>query len=462
MPLKILLLRSIILVLNGLENQCGIVLAKKHGNIYTIWGGPQPLVVLSGLQAIKEALVKHSENFSQRPVTPFFNVAAKEKGIVFSNGHTWKQQRKFGVATMRKLGMEKKSVQSQIQEEARHLVETFASAKGQPLDPLFPITYSVSSVISVLVFGHRFSAEDEEFIKLAKASAHGVRFVGSFFHLMYEMFPWLMKHITWPYKKAFASVDVVLSHVRKETEEHRAHQALQEPRDFIDYYLLQMEKSKNDPTSTYDDGNMFQCISDIFTGGTETTATALQWLVLLMVIHQDIQEKVQKEIEEAFGSSQSIGYEDRKELPYTFAVIHEGMRFKCFILAGHPRQCGEDVNILGSLIPKGSTVVPDIHSVLYDPKLWETPHKFNPNHFLDKDGKFVDREEFLLYGAGARVCPGKVMAKIELFLFFTSLLRAFTFKLPEGVKEVNTEPVLGFTMAPHHYKLCAVPRYSES
>ncbi|XP_054838715.1 cytochrome P450 2C25-like [Eublepharis macularius] len=436
--------------------------AKTYGSIFTIWAGCQPLVILSGFEAVKEGLVKHSEMLSGRLVTPFYKAVTKEKGIIFSNGHTWKQQRKFVIVTLRKLGLGKKGVENQIQEEAKQLVETFARANGQPIDPSLPITNSVSNVICALVFGHRYSVDDEDFLKLMKAIETGVTFGGSFFHLLYEGIPWLMKHISWPYKKAFGAVDVVLSYARKETEKHRRQLAEHDPRDFIDYYLLQMEKSKNDPTSTYDDENLAQCISDLFIAGSDTSSYTLLWALLLVMTHPDIQEKIQKEIEDAFGSSQLIGYQGRKNVPYTFAAIHEIQRFKCILSAGNPRVSVQDGNVLGSFIPKGTTVVPDIPSVCYDPKLWETPQKFNPNHFLDKNGHFVDREEFLLFSAGARVCPGKELAKMELFIFLTNLLRAFTFKLPEGVTEVNTEPVLGLTMPPHHYKLCAIPRLSNS
>ncbi|XP_077204316.1 cytochrome P450 2C3-like [Paroedura picta] len=436
--------------------------AKEYGNIYTVWVGSTPVVILSGFHAMKEGLIKHSEVFSGRPVTPFYQAIVNEKGIVFSNGHTWKQQRKFGIATMQKLGMGKESVQSQIEDEARQLMETFARTKGQPTDPSLPIFNSLCNVICALVFGHRYSVDDEEFLKLLDAMEYNMKFGGTFFHLMYEVLPGLMKHIRWPYKAVFNAVDVVLSHAMKETEAHRAQLAVHDPRDFIDYYLLQMEKSKNDPTSTYDDANLFQCISDLFTGGTDTTSATLQWALLLMVTHPDIQEKVQKELEDAFGSSQNISYQDRKKVPYTFAVIHEIQRFKCILLTGNPRLCMQDVTILGAFIPKGTMVVPDVHSVIYDPEIWETPRMFNPNHFLDQDGKFVNREEFLIFGAGARACPGKAMAMMELFTFFTTLLRAFTFKLPEGVTEVSSEPVKGLTISPGPYKLCAIPCFSDS
>lgn len=45
-------------------------------------------------------------------------------------------------------------------------------------------------------------------------------------------------------------------------------------------------------------------------------------------------------------------------------------------------------------------IVPDLCSVLLDPKQWETPEELNPNHFLDKEGNFMPREEFLPFGAG--------------------------------------------------------------
>ncbi|XP_060098707.1 cytochrome P450 2J5-like [Heteronotia binoei] len=432
--------------------------AKDCGSIYTIHGVTIPVVIVSGFQAIKEVLIMHSEEFSGRPTTPYYQAVAPEKGIVLSNGHTWKQQRKFGIVTMRKLGMGKKGVENQIQDEAHQLMETFACAKGQPFDPSLPILTSVCNVICALVFGHRYSVDDEQFIKLMKAVDYGNKFGGTFFHLLYEAVPWLMKHIKWPYKEAFAAVDYVLSHIRKETEVHRAQLAVHDPRDFIDYYVLQMEKSKNDPTSTFDDSNLFYSVFDLIVAGTETTGATLQWGLLILMTHPDIQEKVQKEIEDTFGSTQVINYQDRKKLSYTLAVIQEIQRFKCILLTGNPRLSLQDVTVLGSFIPKGSIIVPDVHSVLYDSKIWETPRKFNPNHFLDKDGKFMEREELLIFGAGARVCLGKEMAKMELFIFLTSLLRAFTFKLPEGVTEVNSEPTNGLVLSPQHYKLCAVPR----
>lgn len=51
---------------------------------------------------------------------------------------------------------------------------------------------------------------------------------------------------------------------------------------------------------------------------------------------------------------------------------------------------------------QGTPVVPLLSSVLLDKTQWETPHQFNPGHFLDAEGRFVRRAAFLPFSAGSR------------------------------------------------------------
>ncbi|XP_058043360.1 cytochrome P450 2J5-like [Ahaetulla prasina] len=431
---------------------------KRYGNICSIWVGSHLLVVLSGFKTVKEAMTSFPEEFSPRMEDAFLTAIGKGKGILLSNGHTWKEQRHFIITTLRKLGLGKKSFEHQLEDRAQALVEMFRQTKGEPFDPSFPVLNAISNVIFALSFGGQLAPEDENFKKLVQAIHVIVDVTGDTYHLLYSLVPQILKYLPGPHQKALAAIETIISFVEQEIEKHKETSSSHEPQDFIDHYLLQIEKSKNDPNSTYEEENLAHCILDFFVAGIDTSFATLTWNLLLLSTHLHIQEKVQKEIEDVFGLSGSISYQDRKKLPYTNAVIHEMQRVKYVMLFGAPRQSAKDVKFRGYLIPKGSIIIADMRSVLFDPELWETPEEFNPNHFLDKDGKFLDRKEFLPFGMGERVCVGQQLARTEIFIFLTSLLRAFSFRLPEGVKELNEEPIVKVTMHPRPYKLCAIPK----
>ncbi|XP_013797251.2 cytochrome P450 2J6-like [Apteryx mantelli] len=433
-------------------------LAKRYGNISTLWLGHKPFVVLHGFQAVKDGLTTHSEDVSGRLQTTVFKRMANGKGILVSNGLIWKHQRRFGIGTLRKLGMGNKGMECGIQTEAHYLVKFFRDTNGKAVDPSFPVVHAVSNVICAVVFGHRFSLEDETFHQLIEAYNCIVAFGNSYFYYMCEVLPGVMNHIPGPHLKALSCCDFVRSFIRKEIQSHRERGTVDEPQDFIDFYLDQMAKTQNVPNSTYDEDNMVQSIFDLFLAGSETTATTLRWALLYMVAYPDIQEKVQKELDAVLGPSHLICYEDRKKLPYTNAVIHEIMRYGNIVLITIPRQAVKNTTVLGYQLPKGTLIIPNLDSALFDPKYWETPHQFNPGHFLDKDGNFVAREAFLAFSAGHRVCLGEVLARMELFIIFCNLFKTFKFTPPEGVKEVNTQIIFGSTMKPHPYKICAVLR----
>ncbi|XP_054138930.1 cytochrome P450 2J6-like isoform X1 [Melozone crissalis] len=433
-------------------------MAKIHGNIFTLWLSNTPAVVLQGFQAVKEGLTAHAEDVAGRPEERIFQFLTRGKGVLFSNGHLWKQQRRFGMATMRKMGLGKKEKDYLLQEEAALLVEYLQKTNGKPLDPTMPVVHMVANVICLIMFGHRFSRDDENFHRLIESFDYLAAFLNSVSFYVYELSPWLAGHFLPSVKKMKSCREFLDTVFVKELESLKGKRNLDENRHFIDYYLDEINKTKGDPDATFDEENLIQVVADLFVAGIETTVTTLLWALLYMVIYPDIQEKVQKELDAVVGCSHVFCYEDRKRLPYTNAVIHEIQRYSNILLIALPRMSVKDTELLGYRIPKNTVVLANIDSVLADPGKWETPDQFNPGHFLDKDGNFVNREAFLPFAIGHRVCMGELLARMELFIVFSTLLQAFTFTLPEGVKEVNTKFVFGSTMKPPPYQLCAIPR----
>ncbi|XP_064409143.1 cytochrome P450 2K1-like [Latimeria chalumnae] len=162
---------------------------------------------------------------------------------------------------------------------------------------------------------------------------------------------------------------------------------------------------------------------------------------------------------EVIGCERSAVSEDRKDMPYTNAVMYEIQRFANIVPMGLPHQTSTDVHFRGYFLPKETQIIPLLTSVLYDKTQWEKPEEFYPSHFLDAEGKFVKKDAFMPFSAGRRICVGENLAKMEFFLFFVTLLQIFKFSPPPGVTErdLDLTPCFGVTSSPVPYKLCAVP-----
>ncbi|GCC17901.1 hypothetical protein chiPu_0021594, partial [Chiloscyllium punctatum] len=229
-------------------------------------------------------------------------------------------------------------------------------------------------------------------------------------------------------------------------------------RSFIDVFMIRQQKESENRNSYFHENNLMASADSMFTAGMETTSTTLRWGMLLMMKYPEIQRKVHEEIIRVIGSERPPRVEDRKDMPYTDAVIHEIQRFGDIVPLGITHETTVDVNFRGYFIPKGTCVIPLLSSVLYDKTQWEKPNEFNPSHFLNAEGKFVKRNAFIPFSAGRRICAGETLAKMELFLFFTTLIQKFKFQVPPNVSELDLDSVVGFTSVPKYQTVCAVRR----
>ncbi|XP_055487271.1 cytochrome P450 2D27-like [Leucoraja erinacea] len=105
-------------------------------------------------------------------------------------------------------------------------------------------------------------------------------------------------------------------------------------------------------------------------------------------------------IDRVIGNGRKPKLEDREEMPFTNAVIHETQRLGNILPISLPHETYRDTEVMGYAIPKGTTIFPNITSVMYDEDIWLTPCEFNPGHFLNSGGMFVKPEAFIPFSAG--------------------------------------------------------------
>ncbi len=175
-----------------------------------------------------------------------------------------------------------------------------------------------------------------------------------------------------------------------------------QPRNFIDMYLDHQKSvaSQNDLAKAFDEDDLIRCVGDLFAAGTETSATTTKWALLYMMIHPNIQSRVQKELDEVIGLDCPISLKDRPNLPYTEATLLEVQRVTSILPLGAPRSTTVDTTINGYDIPRGTIVMSNIWAIHHDPKIWDKPEEFRPERFLDEQGCIVRREELIPFSIG--------------------------------------------------------------
>uniref|UniRef100_L7MZY8 Cytochrome P450 family 2 subfamily B member 6 n=3 Tax=Anolis carolinensis TaxID=28377 RepID=L7MZY8_ANOCA len=434
-------------------------LSKIYGPVFSIQMGFQKMVVLTGYEMVKEALVDQADAFAERPVIPLFEDFAQGFGILFAHGENWKVMRRFTLSTLRDYGMGKRSIEDKIVEECSILTKKLESYKGKPFETTAIMNAAVANIIVSILLGRRYEYEDPTFQRLLKLFSDNIRLFGTPSVLFYNMFPALgflsggRKTVLDNREELFAFIKATFMKHLKELDEN-------DQRSFIDTFLIRQQEEKNNNVNEYfHNENLQSLVGNLFGAGMETTSTTLRWALLLMMKHPEIQRKVQEEIAVTIGSAQPRA-EHRKKMPYTDAVIHEVQRYANILPTSVPRATTVDVTLKGYFIPKGTHIIPLLSSVLHDDSQWKKPLRFYPEHFIDPEGNFIKRDAFMPFAAGRRQCVGETLAKMELFLFFTTLMQRFTFQPAPGTsrEDLDLTPAVGFTTPPMPFDVCALPR----
>lgn len=174
-------------------------------------------------------------------------------------------------------------------------------------------------------------------------------------------------------------------------------------------------------------------LREMFVIGAESESVMLRWSLRILSVNTEAQTKLQAELDHVVGRDRDVLWEDCKNLPYTRATLAEIQRFADIAPTAVGHKTMFDIDFHGYFLPKGTGVVGNLTACHRDPKYWQNPDKFNPEHFLDDNGTFIeDKESFVPFGYGVRRCPGEHLANVEMFLILTNLLKSFLIRTPEG------------------------------
>ncbi|XP_068106940.1 cytochrome P450 2G1-like [Hyperolius riggenbachi] len=430
--------------------------AEKYGSVYTIYFGHNPVIVLAGYETVKEALVDRTEVFSGRGAMPTFDQFFQGYGLAFVNGERWKDLRRFSLTVLRNFGMGRKPVEERIQEEAGLLVERIRSCKEKSIDPTNFLLQAVSNIICTIVFGNRFEYDNKGFRQLLTLFSAIFKDISGPWGQLLDMLPGIMCYIPGPHKRIQTNLEKLEKFIFERVDMHKTTLDINSPRDYIDCFLIKQQMRDSPHFSTE---NLTKGIMNLFFAGTETITTTLRSAFLILVKYPEIQAKLHEEIDRVIGENHIPSTQDRSRMPYMDAVTHEVQRFSDILPLNLPHAVTQNTNFKGYIIPKGTVVYPLLCSVLHDPKEFSTPHKFNPDHFLDNNGCFKKNNAFMPFSAGKRVCSGESLARMEIFIYLAIILKNFTLTSETEFTEEDIKPRrTGFANAPMSYKISFIPR----
>ena len=169
---------------------------------------------------------------------------------------------------------------------------------------------------------------------------------------------------------------------------------------------------------TFGPDEMVDQVAIFFLAGHETSASALAWALYLMALYPDWQDKVAAEAQVL----DVCAFAAMSKLPVTRDVFREALRlYPPVPMMVRQAKCPE--RFRGRAVPRGSQVVISPWHLHRHARLWDKPDEFDPGRWQTENGKTCQREAYIPFSTGARVCPGAGFAMVEGPLILARLLR---------------------------------------
>ncbi|KAL5059655.1 hypothetical protein RYX36_031259 [Vicia faba] len=173
--------------------------------------------------------------------------------------------------------------------------------------------------------------------------------------------------------------------------------------------------------------------------GKDTTSAALTWFFWLLWKNPRVEEEIVKEVSK---KSESLVYDEVKEMVYTHAALSESMRLYPPVPMDTKEAVKDDVLPDGRFVKKGTIVTYHVYAMGRMKSLWgDDWAEFRPERWLERDvvnGKWVfvgrDLYSYPVFQAGPRVCLGKEMAFMQMKRIVAGIVGKFKV-VPEGNKD---------------------------
>ncbi|KAI4295870.1 hypothetical protein L6164_035868 [Bauhinia variegata] len=411
-------------------------LREKYGPIFTMQMGQRTLIIVTDANLIHEALIQRGSLFASRPAdSPIRLIFSMGKCAINSAeyGPLWRTLRRNFVTEMinplrikqcgwiRKWAMEAHMKRLRKEAQENGFVEVMSNCR-----------LTICSILICLCFGAKIS---EDRIKSIESILKDVMLITTpklpdFLPVLTPLFGRQVKEAK-ELRKTQLELLFPLIRSRKAFVESNGKSGGPEMVSPIGAAYLDSLFSLDVPgRGSLGEEELVTLVSEVISAGTDTSATALEWALMHLVMNQDIQEKLYREIVECVGKDGVILESDVEKMSYLGAVVKETFRRhppSHFVLSHAATQ---ETELGGYTIPADASVEFYTAWLTENPDMWEDPNEFRPERFLNGDGVGVDLTgtkavKMMPFGIGRRICPAWTLGVLHINLLLAKMVHAF-------------------------------------
>ncbi|KAI6142188.1 cytochrome P450 [Pisolithus tinctorius] len=387
-----------------------------YGPVISLRRGSQVTIIVGRMDAVTEIMEKNGASTADRP----HSIAAREllsKGLRMVLEHNNERHRRLRKAMSTHL--QPKSISKfrpmQMQDARRFILDVLNDPGNHQTHTL---RYGASVILRV-TYGKSTSTSNDDaevigvhtalgrFQRLMRPGAYLVDRVPILKHM-----PWYGREIEQWHRYEIKLFREQLARVQREMETTDCGPSF--ARTLLEHELDSMPRDE-----------MAYLAGSMYGAGSETSAVGLMSMIVAAACHPDAQLRVQNEIDAVVGRDQAPNWNDADSLPQLQAFILETARWRPVIPHGFGHRVSKDIIWRGYLIPAGAVIYGCLWAISRDPDVFPEPDKFNPQRWLDHNGRIRTDLKFYAYGQGRRVCPGMYLANDSLFITMASLLWSF-------------------------------------
>jgi cytochrome P450 len=176
-------------------------------------------------------------------------------------------------------------------------------------------------------------------------------------------------------------------------------------------------------------------VATFLLAGHETTATTMTWVWYLLTLHPEWQDRLYEEVHGVTGG-RPLTIDDVPALKYTRAVIDEALRLYPPV-ANLMRRAIKTVELTSDItVQRGESVLISPWLLHRHRRHWDQPDHFNPMRFLGDEAPQRQRNIYIPFGGGPRICIGASFALLEAVLILG------TFTQRARIKITNADRVM--------------------